>query len=158
VNGWTVVPRGAIRVDRATPWRSPFWIDQPYIFTRARLSFDADTRSNRMLMVARLHFAWLMGLTRVEPLWCFLSKEMLAQLPDPPTLLEIEHHLRGKTLADWPALGQPCIGDVLLAIANRRRDGSLYPTPSDSFEPDNSSLSRANRRRDQEYSIGKVGW
>ncbi len=37
VNGWTVVPRGAVRVDRATAWRSPFWIDQPYIFTRARL-------------------------------------------------------------------------------------------------------------------------
>lgn len=158
VNGRTFVPRGAVRVDRATPWRSPFWIDQPYVLTHARLSLDADTKGSRMLMVTRLHYAWLMGLTSVEPLWCFLSKEVLAQLPDPPTLLEIERCLRGKVLADWPVLGQPCIGDVLLAIANRGRDGSPYPTASDGFKPDNSSLSRANRWRDREYSIGKVGW
>ncbi len=111
-----------------------------------------------MLMVARLHFAWLMGLTSVEPLLVLpLEGGTRPAARSSQPLLRSSGTSAARRWRTGRDLGQPCIGDVLLAIANRRRDGSLFPTPSDNFKPDNSSLDRANRRRDQEYSIGKVG-
>lgn len=36
----------------------------------------------------------------------------------PPTLAEIQRDLKGKNLACWCPIGQPCHGDVLLELAN----------------------------------------
>lgn len=134
--GRATFERGAVRVDRSTRWASPFWIDQPAIINQMTMRLVSDTRANRMKLVTELHFAWLMGLAQVHPaFWC-LSTSAVDHLPDPPSLMEVERELRGKVLADWAEIGLPCIGDVLLAIANRTADGKLFPTASDTFKPE----------------------
>ena len=155
--GRATFPRGAERVDRASRWRSPFWIDDAFLAPVMRMSFNVDNRTNRMILVARLYFFWIMGLTLDNPMWWGIPGDVRAALPDPPNLLDVERSLRGKILADWAPLGHPCIGDVLLSIANRKPDGSLFPTASDGFQPDNSELSRRSAKRSREYQVNSFG-
>lgn len=153
--GRATFARGAVRVDRSTRWASPFWIDQPAIINQMTTRLISDTRANRMQLVTQLHFAWLMGLTQVDPaFWC-LSPAAIDQLPAPPSLLEVERELRGKILADWAEIGLPCIGDVLLAIANRTVDGKLFPTASDNFKPE---IVKSNRRETGGAQLGYAAW
>lgn len=155
--GRATFARDAVRVDRATRWASPFWIDQPAIVQAMTKRLISDTRANRMQLVTQLHFAWLMGLTQVDPaFWC-LSPSAIDQLPDPPSLMEVERELRGKVLADWAEIGLPCIGDVLLAIANRTADGKLFPTASDNFKPD-VAIRDPRRPYQGGVSLGYAAW
>lgn len=156
--GRASIPRDAVRVDRGSPWRSPFWIDQPAIVRIMQFSLRSDTKSNRMLLVTKLHFAWLMGLTGVQTDFHCLPRDLVAELPDPPSLLEIERSLRGKVLADWAEIGLPCIGDVLLAIANRRADGSLFPTASDDFQPEVLKRKGNNQFTGSRSELGYAAW
>lgn len=156
--GRASIPRDAVRVDRGSPWRSPFWIDQPSIIHIMRYSLRSDTYSNRMLIVTQLHRAWLMGLTRVEPTFFSIAREVVDELPAPPSLLDVERALRGKVLADWAEIGLPCIGDVLLAIANRRADGSLFPTASDDFKPEVLKRKGSNQFNGRRDELGYAAW
>ncbi|MDQ0305285.1 DUF4326 domain-containing protein [Ancylobacter polymorphus] len=156
-HGRATFARGAVRVDRSTRWASPFWIDQPAIINQMTKRLVSDTRANRMKLVTELHFAWLMGLAQVHPaFWC-LSPSTVDQLPDPPSLMEVERELRGKVLADWGEIGRPCIGDVLLAIANRTADGKLFPTASDNFKPE-VAIRDPRRAHQGGAQLGYAAW
>lgn len=140
-DGRVVVPAGAVRVDRY-PWRNPFPVDHQYIGILAtsrpyKRAGDAR-RWARVLMYAQ----WLDGTLTTGATWQFFVRSQKA--PPPPPAVQIEK-LRGKHLADWPALGLPSIGDVLLARANRQADGSLYPTASDGYRPAERQLSPRER-------------
>lgn len=97
--GWRM-PEGAVYVGRPTMWGNPF--------------------SHRLPRVAAgMYRAWLVGSVRTaDMLECravvparFLPSmraDALAQMSD----------LRGRTLACWCRLDQPCHADVLLELAN----------------------------------------
>ena len=56
-------------------------------------------------------------MTRAEAVAAF--REMLAIYPrNYPALSEILEHLRGRDLACWCPIDQPCHADVLLEVAN----------------------------------------
>ena len=99
--GWRK-PAGAVVVARPTIWGNPFTIG-------AATEFGA--RDPRRLVVAAFR-DWLAG----DPWACGCLDDhaarrakILARLPD----------LRGRDLACWCPLDQPCHADVLLEIANR---------------------------------------
>lgn len=87
--GWRM-PEGAVKVDRATKWGNPF------------VARDYPTPE---LAVAR-----------------FRASLTMPPLPHPESYMgRIKadlHELRGKDLACWCALEQPCHADVLLELAN----------------------------------------
>ncbi|TSJ64609.1 hypothetical protein FO470_04945 [Starkeya sp. 3C] len=153
----TLVPAGAVRVDRATRWRPPFWTDHHYVDLVLRGRQWVDDRQHRLAMLAEAYRDWLMGgLTSKVSWWCYTPDALQRALPAPPAIEEIEYRLRGRNLADWPPLGWPCAGDVLLSIANRQPDGSLFPTPSDAFKPRLRPIT-SDQRRKENYWISKFG-
>ena len=89
--GWKL-PEGAIYVGRPTRWGNPFRIGEPFY----RTAEDAVQRFKAGLTVAPLpHPESYMG-----------------------RILTDIHLLRGKNLACWCPLDQPCHADILLEIAN----------------------------------------
>jgi hypothetical protein len=77
-----------VYVGRPSKWGNPF-----------RISPDMDRRTTIF------HYReWLSGRRRLDT--------------DPPTKADIKAELRGKNLACWCKVGEPCHGDVLLRIAN----------------------------------------
>lgn len=93
VKGWRM-PENTVKVDRSTKWGNPFRIDTsaPAIFPASK----AVEKFRRWLTGEKVGMA--MKLTAE----CF---------PDP-------RELRGKNLACWCPLDQPCHADVLLELAN----------------------------------------
>jgi hypothetical protein len=88
------MPAGTVKVDRTTRWGNPF---------------DATTCGS-VESAVRCHEAWLLG-TALPPGCPAVSAVA-------PTTTEIRAALRGRHLACWCAVGSPCHGDLLLAIAN----------------------------------------
>ncbi|WP_310202749.1 hypothetical protein [Ancylobacter sp. 3268] len=131
----TIVPAGAVRVDRGSPWRPPFWTDHPYVVRQIVQDIRViDCPGNRMLFLARMFRDWICGTLGDHVMWRSLPHYDRA-LPAPPTLTEIRTRLGGRILADWPRIGQPCIGDVFLSLANPRPDGSPMPISLDRMDP-----------------------
>lgn len=88
--GWKM-PEGAVYVGRPTGWGNP-WGHGP---DRGRLAYQCATREEAVL-------AFRTWITKGKP---EISKEARKEL-------------RGKDLACWCPLDQPCHADVLLEIAN----------------------------------------
>ena len=99
--GWRK-PEGAVVVARPTRWGNPYTLDLYEIDYP-----DADVTENRRMAVSDFR-----GM--VESKWDAPS-EHRGDYPDRAT---IRAELRGKDLACWCPLDQPCHGDVLLEIAN----------------------------------------
>lgn len=94
--GWKM-PENTVKVDRSTRWGNPF-----------KLIHD----SQRAAMVG--HFRqWV---TRQHPTVGGFADLVRGE---PPKVSEIITRLRGKNLACWCRLDQPCHADVLLELANR---------------------------------------
>lgn len=96
--GWKM-PENTVKVDRSTRWGNPF---------KAEAFWDAGCKgsvevANRNCVGA--FKAWMLG----ERHWAHGSA--LPPLPDISVL-------RGKNLACWCRLDQPCHADVLLELAN----------------------------------------
>jgi hypothetical protein len=115
------MPEGAIYVGRPTPWGSPFYIGQ-YGDARNWLGWYATTQSDTE------HFH-----TKDEALARTVEvyREWTAGADGFPTSYVIDGHtysrrwvlanldqLRGKDLACWCRVGQPCHADRLLELAN----------------------------------------
>ena len=90
--GWRM-PLGAVKVDRSTRWGNPY-----------KLHGDGCP------MTAEVAVTLFRRLLQEEHGWV-----MRGQLT---TVLDVKRELRGKTLACWCPMGQPCHADVLLEIAN----------------------------------------
>ncbi|MBS9476178.1 hypothetical protein [Ancylobacter radicis] len=132
--GETIIPKRAIRVDKASPWWPPFDISHPYIGLLRSLYLD--DRKHKSWMLAHMYRRWITGELVNDVSWYFMVPvEVRRQLYVPPGIVEIKTKLAGRDLADWPPIGWPCIGDVLLSLANQAPDGTPYPTPSDDFIP-----------------------
>ena len=93
--GWKM-PEGAVYVGRPTIWGNPFSVDDETLNT------DGTLTAESCVMLFRVYV-----------------KGVLEEPSDFDTLREwIMKPLRGKNLACWCPLDQPCHADVLLEIAN----------------------------------------
>jgi hypothetical protein len=109
--GWKM-PEGAVYVGRPTKWGNP-WSVEGY--------FDAGysgTTADAVAACVENHRAWI---TRTRSSWTgdvptgplkVLGKPMVYWEPPEVSIL------RGKDLACWCPLSQPCHADVLLELAN----------------------------------------
>ncbi|WP_406646952.1 DUF4326 domain-containing protein [Aliisedimentitalea scapharcae] len=89
------MPKGAVSVCRPGKWGNPFAIGKYVCDTKGQIAIETPAQA-----VAAF-------------------EDMLAIDPrNFPALSEIIEHLRGKDLACWCPLDQPCHADVLLKIAN----------------------------------------
>lgn len=96
--GWRM-PAGAVNVARPTKWGNPF------------------KRGNRILSGSGLSFRDEKLADRAQLVRAF--RDMLELTPrNYPTADCIRAELRGKDLACWCPLDQPCHADVLLELAN----------------------------------------
>ena len=91
--GWRM-PEGVVYVGRPTKWGNPFRVGEPYRLT---------TRPDVGRVVG----------SRQEAVNLFRD---IARTPE--ELAEIRAELRGRDLACWCPLDQPCHADVLLELAN----------------------------------------
>ena len=99
-SGWRM-PESAAKVDRSTIWGNPFTIDAAE--EAGYHGADAELRG----LCADSFRRWLDG--RFQP---DLRPKSRAYI------LSNVHQLRGKNLACWCPLDQPCHADVLLQLAN----------------------------------------
>ena len=102
--GWRMPP-DTLKVDRTTRWGNPF-----------RVGKTAD------LAMAR---RWGWALDSDEAGRCANAAEAVARFRlrlcrDAAARLHVAMHLHQKNLGCWCALGAPCHGDMLLALANPR--------------------------------------
>lgn len=89
-----VVPDGAVRVTRPTRWGNPHPVDKPCDLC------DGEVHSNGEAVL-------------------YFQRDLLAgTLPRYPSVDEIKQELKGKDLACWCEMWEPCHADVLLRIAN----------------------------------------
>lgn len=96
--GWRMPPN-TVKVDRSTRWGNPFKLHgdgRPMISTVAAALFNRHFEDG--------HNAWVMR----------------GQLT---TLADVRRELRGKRLACWCSLSEPCHADVLLRLANSEPPG-----------------------------------
>ena len=112
--GWRM-PEGAVYVGRPTQWGNPFTPDIYYETGYSGNGFDA------IGICVQAFRSWLCGgYTQSARLYV---EQMLSTAKKPslrgPTVDQIRAELRGKDLACWCPLGQPCHADVLLELANQ---------------------------------------
>lgn len=141
-SGHAAFPQGAVRVDRTSKWWPPFGLDHPYLARRS--SAWVSDRQHQLWLLSSMYREWITGALVDNPMWWLMTPEAdRRSVCLPPSIDEIKHALRGRTLADWPPIGWPCIGDVLLSIANQASDGTPFPTPSDGFRPRHKPMTRS---------------
>lgn len=96
-----------IQMTRNAPWRA----DNPGAVIVARPSKWGNPCSWKppldRLYAARAYYNWLTG--------CLIQRHIHGA---PPTVAEIQDALRGKDLACWCPIDQPCHADILLELAN----------------------------------------
>lgn len=117
--GWRMPPN-TVKVDRSTRWGNPF-VDsettadaQAYVITRQGLHWLPDDWWTRQT-VLELFTAWAQRRRVEDPSKPGAPLPLHAKaLPVPPDLAP----LRGKNLACWCRIDQPCHADVLLWLAN----------------------------------------
>ena len=98
--GWRM-PEGAVYVGRPTQWGNPFDLSTAAASVRAfRALVSRDYKTLRQMGHVLTAGMWLSGRTEDR------QREWLSRL-------------RGKDLACWCPLDQPCHADVLLEIANQ---------------------------------------
>lgn len=106
--GWRMPPN-TVYVGRPSLWGNPFVADKKTSTVRHLDGKEVVLNGHRIL-------AWWDGPPRDYLKGCFSA---WIKLPQQKTLrAEIRKNLRGKNLACWCPLGQPCHADVLLEIAN----------------------------------------
>jgi hypothetical protein len=119
--GWKMPPN-TVKVDRSTRWGNPF-VDHDWraSFRAVFLGFRGD-RNGRTMAAVQLYRMWLTSdresvATDERNFW---EKEVMTLAPDrmAPTVDEVRAELRGKNLACWCPLDQPCHADILLELAN----------------------------------------
>jgi Domain of unknown function (DUF4326) len=125
--GWRM-PEGVVYVGRPTKWGNPFKVDSDWRSAfRAAFLVGLGNREGQRKCVVELYRLLLIGDKR--PLTDeqraiheknFWQKEVMTIEPEfePPSLDEIRAELRGKDLACFCPLDQPCHADVLLELAN----------------------------------------
>lgn len=91
--GWRM-PDGAVYVGRPSKWRNHYEVGAWVRLTPERLPFRVQNA---------LHAVWLFGVDA-------LSSDVFME--------HVRRELRGKDLACWCPLDQPCHADVLLELAN----------------------------------------
>jgi hypothetical protein len=110
--GWRM-PEGAVYVGRPTLWGNPFTVQPVHRSGPFDVLLDGEFRGQHTGMESargntvdrfRAHLLTTEG--RVSATWV-------------PTLTAIRSILRGRDLACWCPLDQPCHADVLLEVANR---------------------------------------
>jgi hypothetical protein len=94
------MPENTVSVTRPGKWGNPFKVSD---YFDAGYSGSADVAAHHCVEAYR---AWMLGKSH----WAHGIP-----MPEPPNPSE----LRGKNLACWCAIGQPCHADVLLEIANK---------------------------------------
>jgi hypothetical protein len=102
--GWRK-PEGAVVVSRPSKWGNPFTVGSPAVTDRERaVQFFAN---------------WLSNSVNAEGRYAHGGTDYFgAEAALRPTHEEIIKQLRGRDLACWCPLDQPCHADVLLRIAN----------------------------------------
>ena len=138
--GW-VMPENTVYVGRPGKWGNPFNLSKSeHCWTAIAHGFKGDKAGRQIASVAMFD-AWIHQGQQATSSECGLyaetpkGKVAIALSPDiaapkPPTVAEIIAALRGKNLACWCALDQPCHADVLLRIANEpMRAFSCEATP-----------------------------
>lgn len=108
------MPEGAVYVGRGTPWGNPFvvWQDRhlpgaPWCVSYLSCHWPVADKAAGLALAVEKHRAWLAETKRQT--WHDQAR------PDP---IDIQKALRGRDLACWCSLDQPCHADVLLEIAN----------------------------------------
>jgi len=109
--GWRM-PEGAVYVGRPTKWGNPFWHAQRFVSRTASLHCYSDAilgwnGPQRFEELGEGPFQVAIGAR------CAFEFAFQGQIRE-----AIVHELRGKDLACWCSLDQPCHADVLLEIAN----------------------------------------
>lgn len=120
--GWRM-PENTVKVDRTTKWGNPFRDSEHD--AHGESSVELENGMRRIVddwwtapVVVRLFEQWMTGALIQEP--SFLEPRQLVPrywLRPVPDLAP----LRGKNLACWCRLDQPCHADVLLRLANDER-------------------------------------
>ncbi|WP_347311406.1 DUF4326 domain-containing protein [Defluviimonas sp. SAOS-178_SWC] len=101
--GWRM-PENTVKVDRSTQWGNPFAIGTIRCSGKGKTFLEETVTSREVSMR--------------------FFRDLLSYRRRPyPTDEEIKTKLRGKNLACWCPLGEPCHADVLLEIANRAEAG-----------------------------------
>lgn len=109
--GWRMPPNTK-KVDRSTPWGNPFWVER-----RSGKRWNPGTAAWGEIWEVR-HYDYMWGPTfPTKPAAAAHAAEMFRQKEAAKFDLSA---LRGKNLACWCPLDQPCHADVLLEIANGR--------------------------------------
>lgn len=107
------MPPNTVKVDRTTKWGNPFVVhtDRGPSGRRWPMTPEVAVASFRR-MIAREGAWWPVPLPWPK-----------GKLPAgyPTTVDDVRRELRGKNLACWCALDQPCHADVLLKIANSEK-------------------------------------
>ncbi|MCJ8138404.1 DUF4326 domain-containing protein [Falsirhodobacter halotolerans] len=97
--GWRM-PEGAVYVGRPTLWGNPWSIAE----ARECLS-ELGEKTDPAAIAVHWYRIWITGTGHQGR-------------RHPPTIRMVQERLRGKDLACWCSLDQPCHADVLLEIAN----------------------------------------
>lgn len=130
--GWRM-PKGTVYVGRPTRWGNPFDF-RASEYCWAALSYGCrGDRRGRIEASVRAFRDWIAPrwgrrslLHEEQPKmgsgdkWVKLGPRVSAG--EAPPLDDLVRELRGKNLACWCPLDQPCHADVLLALANRAED------------------------------------
>lgn len=109
VRGWRM-PQGAIYVGRPSKWGNPFVVHS-----------DRMQNGQRYPMDARLAVASFRSMLAKEGAWFPVPLPWpQGKIPacEPTTIEDVKRELRGRDLACWCGLDQPCHASVLLEIAN----------------------------------------
>lgn len=135
--GWRM-PENTVKVDRTTKWGNPFVVDEPdalskflgskWYVTHGGMKFNdivdlyARTESEEPYVM----FGW--DRHSAASIAVARFREVVARF------LPLEE-IRGKNLACWCKLGDPCHADVLLELANSNpKPTGNTPQPQDSIE------------------------
>ena len=105
--GWRM-PLGAVYVGRPTKWGNPWSVDDYFRVGYSGNGFDA------LRVIVDIYRAWIAGTDRAHMV--LYIDQMGRPSRTPPDYRE----LRGKDLACWCPLDQPCHADQLLELANAK--------------------------------------
>lgn len=126
--GWQM-PENTVYVGRPGPFGNPFNLSKSeHCWTAIAHGFKGDPKGRHAASV-HIFAIWINNGRAVDIKDCGLKAEVggkdvpIATSPSltatkPPTIARIQAELRGKNLACWCSLDQPCHADVLLKIAN----------------------------------------
>jgi len=128
IKGWRM-PENTVSVTRPGPFGNPFDLRRAeHCWTALAHGFRAD-RAGRIAASIAMFRAWILQGKPAVSEGCGIyievdgKAEPAAVSPPisaeaPPSIERIKAELRGKNLACWCRLDQPCHADVLLEIAN----------------------------------------